>query len=993
MSSDDDPFSAILEQSSIHHILQAARQEASLQAPTRPFTPLHDRSLFQYEISSRPSSAYSIPKLIRRPTAERFGPIAEIKENEPYLLKQQGVDVLTLDDDGNSIDPMSEGEESNPHSSYASRETITSISRDTKLSRKEARKAQELREEEEKSEGGGGEDQDKRIMEPIGPREKRKGSRRRYLGTPPVDDQEENSEPPNRPIVPLPPSRVADAAANFSGGRVEKMRPLPPMSSNASSASVVSSNNEDGGDEAAAERAAGDVLKRRKRDLRKIEREAAHKVHGGTITAHGNNSISRLIEELDNARTGGGADEDEEGKEDAKAAEESDARSVVSESGSEILVPVKSRPSAPTPEKSEWRHAFDEMCGALLAFSSGDEEPYWELAPKVEAMVEDVFERSDGTSEILLRAVLGLLEASDAKVFFRYVNVALKLLMLDKAIAQVSASGIQSAFLNIMKALFKFSKIEGNDAHFISLLPLLFRLLKPRSTMTQADDKEALIFLIGALKNASLTSNEVQRAITDLGAIPSFLALCGKDNDHVGNTREAQVLIQVIGALRNLTSTSTHAKQFLEHDGFEALTRIAVLYSNQKELLLNIARVLSKLSLQPAIVEYIQQSDKSIVYIRQVSRILQLHGEYAAVCVRLMFFLGNITAKSERARILFMFECDGAALMPQLLNKYWKMDRQLAIPRATESVQPAAAEVEDALTKIIRVIANLAMSPSVGATAAATSALVEPLLDIMGCKKIQLNEELVLNAVGCATNLLYYDVPSNLLYLPENKELLCRLFRPFLLEAYNSEAVMEAARALGNLSRHASTRLHIRDLRIDEILGILLEHDDRNIVYYTCGVLVNLASDLNCTHKLVTCGVPVKLTTLMEEISWGDTDANVCVLKVFTNLLMDDTIEWDPDLLERLGTLLTDRMTKENNTSNESVEDQDAEDQDAEEDEKTSVLKKEKMEALHRLAENFLQKLPSPRYACPADECGRKFDNRDALENHVHRRHADFLES
>jgi len=216
-------------------------------------------------------------------------------------------------------------------------------------------------------------------------------------------------------------------------------------------------------------------------------------------------------------------------------------------------------------------------------------------------------------------------------------------------------------------------------------------------------------------------------------------------------------------------------------------------------------------------------------------------------------------------------------------------------------------EVEDVLTKIVRLLANVAISQVVGPTAAATSALVEPLLDILGCKKIRQSEELVLNAVGCATNFLFYDVLSNLLYLPENKELLCRLFRPLLLEAYNSEAVMEAARALGNLSRHESTRKHIRDLRIDEILGILLEHEERDIVYYVCGVLVNLASDFNCTSRLASCGVPTKLVSLIEEISCDDVNLNLCAVKVFTNLILDPSVSWDSDVLARLREVVEKR--------------------------------------------------------------------------------------
>eukprot|EP00397_Hematodinium_sp_SG-2012_P006301 GEMP01006329.1.p1 GENE.GEMP01006329.1~~GEMP01006329.1.p1 ORF type:complete len:855 (+),score=184.89 GEMP01006329.1:129-2693(+) len=835
MTSGGDPFSAILEQSAVHQMLKAARQEASLQRPTRPYTPLHDRSLFQHEISSRPSSAYSVPKLVRRPTLERFQPIHKIKENEPYVVLKKNprhktpsppttqssstahvAEVLTLDDDGNSI-------------SAPSLEDAIS-------------------------------DQEKDLS----------------------DESDEDV------LVPVQPAAQS-----------------------------------------------------------------------------GNN-----------------------------ASNEQDPR----------------RPS----KKNAWRQRFDQMCDTLWAFSVGDDEQYWELAPNVEDMVSEVLARNDGTPEILLRAVLFMLELTEARVLFRYCGMALKLLMVDRVVAQVSAAGIQSAFLNLMKALFKFSKVEGNDVHFLPLLPVLVQLVEgnsshflplrppseaeigpspspdatPRTQNVLA--REALVFLLGALKNASLTSDMVQQEITKLGAIPKLLALCGEGNEEVGSAREAQVLIQVTGALRNLTSTPAQARQFLHHNGLSALTRISSLYSRHRELLLNISRVLSKLSLQPLVVQYLQDAEESVSDVRQVSRMLALHGEYAPLCVRLMFFLGNVTAKSERVRILFMFECDGASLIPSLLHTYWKMDRQLTLPQASQH-SSAALEVEDVLTKVIRLLANLAISPSVGATAAATSAFVEPLLDILGCKKIQQSEELVLNAIGCATNLLFYDIPSNLLYLPENKELLCRLFRPLLLDAYNSEAVMEAARALGNLSRHESTRMHIRDLRIDEILGILLEHDDRDIVYYACGVLVNLASDFSCTARLASCGVPGKLATLMQEISWDDVDLNLCVVKVFTNLLLDTDVRWDPDVLSRIQNYLREKY-RESSSRPGSAGSVSAHENDVGiiqrcENGSCNAPLNEKTDALRKLVGNLLNKLPTPRYCCPEDGCGRKFASEDTLRMHCERRH------
>jgi len=346
-----------------------------------------------------------------------------------------------------------------------------------------------------------------------------------------------------------------------------------------------------------------------------------------------------------------------------------DKRNPASKMEEDILAPVTTATRKPEVAKTPWQIRFESMCDTLWAFCPGDEDRYWDLAPDVEKMIAEVVNQSD--AEILLRAVLSLLELTDARVLFRYCAMALKLLMVETVVAQISLSGIQSAFLNVMKALFKFSKIEGNDVHFVPLLPTLIQLIDYGGTKAcdRPLSKETLVFLLGAIKNASLTSEQVQQVITKSGIIKKILSC----EDHV------QVYIQVTGILRNLTLTIDQAQQFLDAGGFSTLLRISAEYSQHRELLLNISRVLSKLSLQPLVCPYLQEAEETVNVMRQVSRMLSEHGDYSPLCLRLLFFLGNVTARSERVRILFMVESDGTVLIASLLKKYWKLDRQLAL--------------------------------------------------------------------------------------------------------------------------------------------------------------------------------------------------------------------------------------------------------------------------------------------------------------------------
>ncbi|CAE7762566.1 Armc2, partial [Symbiodinium microadriaticum] len=278
----------------------------------------------------------------------------------------------------------------------------------------------------------------------------------------------------------------------------------------------------------------------------------------------------------------------------------------------------------------------------------------------------------------------------------------------------------------------------------------------------------------------------------------------------------------------------------------------------------------------------------------------------SALTLRLSFVLGNLTERSDRLRVVFAFDCEGTALVPQLLSKYWQKDRQLARGEVeTEKGKASAQDVEEVLVKLVRLLANIAISPDAGATLAASSAVVDPLLDMLGAKKISDSEELVLNVVAAVTNLLFYDVPSNMLFQEESKQLLCRLFRPLLLESYNVEALVETARALGNLSRHADARKCMVSLRLDEILAILLDHDDRDLVFYSCGALVNLAADPECTPRLTGSTPAVeKLGKLLGDAPTDDPLLQLVAVKVLTNLSLDSQATWSATDIEAVRSAL-----------------------------------------------------------------------------------------
>lgn len=551
--------------------------------------------------------------------------------------------------------------------------------------------------------------------------------------------------------------------------------------------------------------------------------------------------------------------------------------------------------SAKTAEKSHAKASKELQIGLEERLAKLDvAKPSVEAAVQIEVLVLELQSAGSGQQQALprlLRATLRLMDQqeADAPCLLRLARCALDLLGLLVAAGEDAGSGgVQAAYLNIAKALFKLSKDGANDGLFKSsgLLDSLLALLASPDVHCKSSDLR--IFAIGILKNVTNNDDNLKH-ITKGGILAILHALMKPENLSRGS-REAQQLVQITALLRNLAASSKRNQQFVELGILTDLIRISAQYREDQELQMNIARVLGKLSLHDAPCEAFE-ADAS--HLQELVKCLNVHAGVSSIVLRLAFVLGNLTARSDRLREIFWFECGGAALLPSLMQRYWQKDRKLA-QAGIESVACStdAQEVEGVLIKLVRLAANAAISPTVGAELAASPAVVDLMLDLLGCKRMADSEELVLNTMAATTNLLFYGDMVNLFFSTENKELLCRLFRPLLLESYNVEALIEAARALGNLSRHQDARQWIGELRIDEILAILMAHNDRDLVFYACGSLVNVAADVDQATRLCSqVGLRMKLAAVLRDAPADDVELQLVAVKVLSNLRLNGNSE------------------------------------------------------------------------------------------------------
>jgi len=78
------------------------------------------------------------------------------------------------------------------------------------------------------------------------------------------------------------------------------------------------------------------------------------------------------------------------------------------------------------------------------------------------------------------------------------------------------------------------------------------------------------------------------------------------------------------------------------------------------------------------------------------------------------------------------------------------------------------------------------------------------LCEAVNRRSIEQNEEFILNAISCVTNILYYDTSQEPLFTDALRSKVFSSFKDFLLATQNEEIQIETVRVLSNLSRHKS---------------------------------------------------------------------------------------------------------------------------------------------------------------------------------------------
>ncbi|KAG7460877.1 hypothetical protein MATL_G00203520 [Megalops atlanticus] len=445
-------------------------------------------------------------------------------------------------------------------------------------------------------------------------------------------------------------------------------------------------------------------------------------------------------------------------------------------------------------------------------------------------------------------------------------------LQLAKVILALSVSG--NNLLNICKLIFKISRSENNDVLFQnnSIIDSLLSVLHSEDVLSVG---EAVLYCMGTLKFLS-GNRSLLRMLVGKGSVAALLHLSGRlcRAATPGDAHFAiagHILVQLTATLRNLADLPESRPAFLSNGGLPELCLVLQQHSGDKDVCTNIARIFSKLTSYNVCCTALTNIPECYGLFLEL---LRKHQKKQDLVVRIVFTLGNLTAKNNEARERLWAEEGSLDTLLGLFLLYHQMDAAAPAPRTpggtAEGQRPdhrPPSGVEDVLIKLIRVLANLSIHPTVGSTLASNTQCVELLLKVLEHKAIDDCEELVINAAAAINNLSFYQEESSAVRASALS--IAHLMLKLLLSR-NMDGMLEATRVFGNLSQSKVVRDFIVQNKVHQFVVTLLDSKNQDVCFSACGVLINLTADKGRRAILQEEGVVQKLLDCLRDFGPGD---------------------------------------------------------------------------------------------------------------------------
>ncbi|XP_038410809.1 armadillo repeat-containing protein 2 isoform X1 [Canis lupus familiaris] len=455
------------------------------------------------------------------------------------------------------------------------------------------------------------------------------------------------------------------------------------------------------------------------------------------------------------------------------------------------------------------------------------------------------------------------------KTLYKLVDIGSDVLSLKLAKIILALKVSRKNLLNVCKLIFKISRSEKNDSLIEndSILESLLEVLRSEDLQTNT---EAFLYCMGAIKFISGNPGFLDEMISK-DAVEILMNLIKQINENTKKCgtclpNSGHLLVQMTATLRNLVDSPLARSKLLSISALPQLCMVMGQYVADKDVCTNIARIFSKLT------SYHDCCVALANYSRCYALFLKLINKYQKkqdLVVRIVFILGNLTAKNNQAREQF---CKEKGSIPALLSLFGTFHR-LDLGAEKPAAGAGRAQAQDVLIKLTRVLANLAIHPAVGPALAADPLAVGLLLATLEYKSIEDCEELVINTTATINNLSYYQVKNSII---QDKKLYIAELLIKLLVSNNMDGILEAVRVFGNLSQDRDICNFIVQKNVHKFMIALLDAKHQDICFSACGVLLNLTVDKDKRVILKEGGGIKKLVDCLRH--FGPTDWQLACL-------------------------------------------------------------------------------------------------------------------
>uniref|UniRef100_A0AAY4CEK7 Armadillo repeat-containing protein 2 n=1 Tax=Denticeps clupeoides TaxID=299321 RepID=A0AAY4CEK7_9TELE len=449
------------------------------------------------------------------------------------------------------------------------------------------------------------------------------------------------------------------------------------------------------------------------------------------------------------------------------------------------------------------------------------------------------------------------------KSLFRLIDLKSERLnlQLGGVILDLDVSG--KNLLNVCKLVFIISRSAANDVLFNDSNSLLCVL----RTQDVCVCGEALLYCSAALKFLS-GNGALRRLLLEKECISVLSQLTQQlTHTHSGHTHTVagHILVQLTATLRNMADLPESRPTFLSNRLLPELCVVLEAYHGDPDICINVARIFSKLSSYRECCVSLAESPGCY---RLFITLMMKHGKRKDLLLRVLFTMGNLAGRSSE-------------------------------PKGTQDPAPdpalaAASDKVDILVKLIRVLANMSVHPTVGSALAADTRCIQLLLQVLEQGWVDTREELMLNAAAAVNNLTFYQGPE-----PRGPQAHASLLFQLLLSP-SMACALEATRAFGNLSRAPEVRRFIVQREVLRFLVPLLDSSSADVCFSACGVLVNLSAEPRHRRAIREQGAFSKLTDCLRDLGPFDWQLAAVVCQTLWNLTEEGVEQGTEELLNTL---------------------------------------------------------------------------------------------